>query len=118
MITLEDVQQARKQVSPYVKRTVLDKSTTLSRELGTNVYLKLELFQHTGSFKPRGALNVMLSLDREALSRGVTAVSAGNHAIAVGYAAQLLGIANALRQASKSDLFPLAWLYSLACHWG
>lgn len=57
----------------------------------TEVFLKLELFQFTGSFKPRGALNVMLGLDQAALARGVTAVSAGNHAIAVAYAAQLLG---------------------------
>ena len=56
----------------------------------TQVILKLELFQHTGSFKPRGALTVMLDLDRVALNRGVTAVSAGNHAIAVAYAAALL----------------------------
>lgn len=56
----------------------------------TEVILKLELFQHTGSFKPRGALTVMLDLDRAALNRGVTAVSAGNHAIAVAYAASLL----------------------------
>jgi threonine dehydratase len=58
---------------------------------GTAVNLKLELFQHTGSFKPRGALTVMLGLDRAALARGVTAVSAGNHAIAVAWAARQLG---------------------------
>jgi threonine dehydratase len=58
---------------------------------GTEVVLKLELFQHAGSFKPRGALNVMRSLDREALKRGVTAVSAGNHAAAVAFAARRLG---------------------------
>jgi threonine dehydratase len=57
----------------------------------TQVFLKLELFQHTGTFKPRGAMTVMLNLDRAVLSRGVTAVSAGNHAIAVAYAARLLG---------------------------
>jgi threonine dehydratase len=57
----------------------------------TQVFLKLELFQYTGSFKLRGALSVMLDLDRAALERGVTAVSAGNHAIAVAYAAHLLG---------------------------
>jgi len=57
----------------------------------TQVWLKEELFQYTGSFKPRGALNVMLGLDRERLARGVTAVSAGNHAMAVGYAAAALG---------------------------
>jgi threonine dehydratase len=58
---------------------------------GTEVILKLELLQYTGSFKPRGALNNMLSLPDGALSRGVTAVSAGNHAIAVAYAAKTLG---------------------------
>jgi threonine dehydratase len=57
----------------------------------TEIFLKLELFQHTGTFKPRGALSVMLSLDSATLTKGVTAVSAGNHAIAVAFAAQLLG---------------------------
>lgn len=57
----------------------------------TQVFLKLELFQHTGTFKPRGALTNILSLDDEARARGVTAVSAGNHAIAVSYAARQLG---------------------------
>lgn len=56
----------------------------------TEIVLKLELFQRTGSFKPRGALAVMLDLDRATLDRGVTAVSAGNHAIAVAFAAQLM----------------------------
>jgi threonine dehydratase len=65
----------------------------LAREVGpgTRVFLKEELFQRTGTFKPRGALTVMLNLARDALARGVTAVSAGNHAIAVAYAAQVLG---------------------------
>jgi threonine dehydratase len=57
----------------------------------TKVVLKLELFQYTGSFKARGALTNMLNLPPEALARGVTAVSAGNHAIAVAYAAKTLG---------------------------
>lgn len=57
----------------------------------TQVGLKLELFQHTGSFKARGALAVMEALPPEALARGVTAVSAGNHAIAVAWAAKRLG---------------------------
>jgi threonine dehydratase len=58
---------------------------------GTSALLKLELFQFTGSFKPRGALCVMRTLDRPQLQRGVTAVSAGNHAMAVAYAARALG---------------------------
>ena len=58
---------------------------------GTRVLLKEELFQKTGTFKPRGALTVMLGLSPDALARGVTAVSAGNHAMAVAYAAGVLG---------------------------
>ncbi|ABQ66865.1 Pyridoxal-5'-phosphate-dependent enzyme, beta subunit [Rhizorhabdus wittichii RW1] len=56
------------------------------------VNLKLELFQRTGTFKARGALNVMLGLSPEQRARGVTAVSAGNHAIATAYAARSLGL--------------------------
>jgi threonine dehydratase len=58
----------------------------------TEVWLKLELFQKTGTFKVRGALNSIDALDNEARQRGVVAVSAGNHAVAVAYAAQLYGI--------------------------
>ena len=57
----------------------------------TRVWLKQELFQKTGSFKPRGALSVMLDLDGDELARGVTGVSAGNHAISLGYSARILG---------------------------
>jgi threonine dehydratase len=57
----------------------------------TEVWLKLELFQRAGSFKPRGALAVMLDQGETALRPGVVAVSAGNHAMAVGYAARALG---------------------------
>ena len=57
----------------------------------TEVWLKEELFQRTGSFKPRGALSVMLDLDAAALERGVTGVSAGNHAISLAYSAKIMG---------------------------
>jgi len=55
------------------------------------VHLKMEVWQRAGTFKPRGALLNMLAMDDEARQRGVTAVSAGNHAMAVGYAAGILG---------------------------
>lgn len=57
----------------------------------TEVWLKLELFQHAGSFKSRGAMLNVLQLTPEAHHRGVTAVSAGNHALAVAYAARSQG---------------------------
>jgi threonine dehydratase len=65
----------------------------LARAVGesTRVWLKEELFQRTGSFKPRGALSVMLDLDASALRNGVTGVSAGNHAISLAYSARILG---------------------------
>lgn len=59
---------------------------------GTVVIFKLELFQHTGTFKARGALINLLSLSADELARGVTAVSAGNHAIATAFAADMLGV--------------------------
>jgi len=58
----------------------------------TEVWAKLELFQQAGTFKPRGAMNAMLGLPPEVLRRGVTAVSAGNHAIATAYCASRLGV--------------------------
>jgi threonine dehydratase len=90
MITLDDVQRARIQISPYVKRTILEKNTTLSRELGTNIYLKLELFQKTGSFKPRGAFNQILQLTPDQRKRGVVGVSGGNFAQGLAYAGREL----------------------------
>ena len=93
--TLTEIKSAREKVDPYVVQTPVWRwrNRHISDLVGpdTDVFLKLELFQHTGTFKPRGALMVMQSLDAAGLARGVTAVSAGNHAIAVGYAAQQLG---------------------------
>lgn len=74
--------------TPVWRWTGPDVDAVLGRE--TEVFLKLELFQYAGSFKPRGALSVMLSLTDEALRIGVTTVSAGNHAMAVAYAARVL----------------------------
>jgi len=80
MITLRDVQRAKIQISPFVKRTILEKNSTLSRRFGTNIYLKLELFQRSGSFKPRGAFNQILQLTPEQRKKGVVGVSGGNFA--------------------------------------
>jgi threonine dehydratase len=91
VITLDDIQQARRRILPHVKRTLLERNATLSRELGTNVYLKLELFQKTGSFKPRGAFNQILQLTQEQRQRGVVGVSGGNFAQGMAYAGRELG---------------------------
>src|SRR5215472_15730211 len=92
MLTLEQVCQARDRIRGRVHRTPLVSSATLGRELGARVSLKLECLQKTGSFKPRGAFNKLLSLSAEERERGVVAVSGGNHAQGVAYAARALGI--------------------------
>ena len=92
MITLDDVKNAYSRIAPHVRRTTVARNQTLSQKLGTNLYLKLELFQKTGSFKPRGAFNKMLRHCDEARERGVVAVSGGNFAQGVAYAGNVLGI--------------------------
>ena len=92
--TLEQIRAARARLGDLVVTTPVRglSSPLVERRLGrTEVVLKEELFQRTGSFKPRGALTVMLDLPAEALARGVTCVSAGNHAMATAYAARVLG---------------------------
>ena len=71
-------------------RLLTDDAVAAAVGASTRVWLKEELFQRTGSFKPRGAFSVMLDLDAAALARGVTGVSAGNHAISLGYCARKL----------------------------
>ena len=93
--TVEEIRSARQGLEGLVVETPVWRwrSDALDAAVGadTQVLLKLELFQHAGSFKPRGALCNLRALSRDQLSRGVTAVSAGNHAMAVGYAARALG---------------------------
>src|SRR5580700_9123759 len=91
-LSLKDIQSARQRIAPCVRRTPLSPSATLSERLKTNVYVKLELFQKTGSFKVRGAFNKTLSLKPEERGRGIVAVSGGNHAQAVAYVARALGL--------------------------
>ena len=90
-MTLDDIRAARSRIEGLVRQTPLVTSETLSSQLGANVYLKLELFQKTGSFKPRGAFNKALA---KGLRPGdqVVAVSGGNHAQAVAYAGRKLGL--------------------------
>ncbi|HWX42089.1 MAG TPA: threonine/serine dehydratase [Blastocatellia bacterium] len=91
-ISLSDIEQARARISPYVRHTPLVPSATFTRMLGTNIYFKQEVFQKTGAFKVRGAFNKMLTLTEAERRTGVVAVSGGNHAQAVGYAARELGL--------------------------
>jgi threonine dehydratase len=92
LISLDDIRSARERITGRVARTPLVSSATLSARLGAKVYLKLELFQKTGSFKVRGAFNKVLSIPEEQRGRGLVAVSGGNHAQAVAYVGRQLGL--------------------------
>jgi threonine dehydratase len=88
MIGVDDVRAARETIGDSLHRTPVFSSATL----GPRVFLKAELFQRTGSFKPRGVLNKLRSLTPEERTRGVIAASAGNHAQALAYCAALEGL--------------------------
>jgi threonine dehydratase len=92
LITLDDIRSARGRITGRVARTPLVSSATLSARLGAKVFLKLELFQKTGSFKVRGAFNKVLSIPEKQRGRGLVAVSGGNHAQAVAYVGGQLGL--------------------------
>lgn len=91
-VTLNDVQRARQRIASCVRRTPLVPSATLSERFKTNVYVKLELFQKTGSFKVRGTFNKALSLAPEINAKGLVTVSGGNHALAVAYTGRALDL--------------------------
>ena len=88
-----DVLAARERIAEYVHRTPLVTSSSLGERFGTRVSLKLELFQKTGSFKPRGAFNEILGQPPEVLARGVVGVSGGNFAQGLAFAGRTLGVA-------------------------
>jgi threonine dehydratase len=92
-VTLADVRRAAAAIAEAVLETPTIAAPALSQRIGAEIWLKLESQQRTGSFKERGALNKLLSLDAAARRAGVIAMSAGNHAQGVAYHAQRLGIA-------------------------
>jgi threonine dehydratase len=92
VISLASVLAARETIAGRVHRTPTFGSATLSELTGARVHLKAELFQRTGSFKPRGVLTKLATLTEQERSRGVIGISAGNHAQALAYGARAEGL--------------------------
>src|SRR5215212_4262504 len=92
LIDLAAIRAAADRLRPYIHRTPLLTSRSLSDRLGFEVRLKCENLQRAGSFKIRGAMNALLQLDEEQRKRGVVAFSSGNHAQGVALASRILGI--------------------------
>lgn len=89
---LTQIQDARERIAGQVAFTPCSRSATLSSMTGADLYLKFENLQFTASFKERGALNCLLQLSEAEAARGVIAMSAGNHAQALAYHGQRLGV--------------------------
>ena len=88
VIPIADIRAAAERIAGQVHRTPMFGSRTLGERAGVELRLKCESLQKTGSFKPRGALNKVLSLPKAERARGLVTVSAGNHAQAVAWAAR------------------------------
>ncbi len=104
--TLDAIRAARARLGEMIVETPVRRleGIAVDNRLGTTqVILKEELFQRTGSFKPRGALTVMMGLSPEALARGVVTLSAGNHAMATAYAARVLGTTAVVLMPNTAD---------------
>lgn len=92
LVAYADVADARQRITGRAYRTPIVRSRSLSALTGCDVHLKLEAMQKTGSFKVRGAIHKIASLGDEARARGVIALSAGNHAQGVAWAATNAGV--------------------------
>src|SRR5438552_10188579 len=90
--TFSDVLLARRQISPYLRRTPLYSYPALNAFIGTEVHIKHENYQPVGAFKVRGGINLISQLSPDERARGVIAVSTGNHGQSVAYAARLFGV--------------------------
>ena len=91
--TVEELRQLQERLGEWLELTPVVRCRALEKHLGDEleIHAKMEFLQLTGTFKPRSALATMFSLDKEQLKAGVTAVSAGNHAIATAFAARTVG---------------------------
>ncbi len=89
-ITLAEIKAAHQRIAPHINPVRIEPSTALSNRLGKDILLAHEYLQKTGAFKLRGAMNAVLQLAEE--TRGVTAVSTGNHGRALAYSAKQMGV--------------------------
>ena len=94
-LSIKIIEKVYQQIKPYINITPLIKANnSIDDTFNSNIYLKYECFQKSGSFKARGAINNILSSNEKDLENGITAVSAGNHAIAASYAANIFNLKN------------------------
>jgi threonine dehydratase len=112
-ISFDEFKEAYRKIQEILPSTPLIKNDWLSSKYGANIYLKLENMQPVGSFKLRGAANKLSSLSDEEKKKGVVAVSAGNHAQGIAWAAKRLGIQATIIMPKPSPLVKISNTESL-----
>ena len=104
---------AASRIRPHVRQTPLEPSPDLGRESGGPVFLKLENIQHTGSFKVRGAINRLMTLDPDQRRAGIITASSGNHGLAVAFGMNRLGIKGAIYLPENASALKIQLLENL-----
>jgi len=107
-VTADQIRDTAVRLDGQIVRTPMLEAPMLSRNLGCDLFLKLECLQHTSSFKERGALNAMLGLNDKQRQLGVIAMSAGNHAQAVAFHAEHMGIPATIVMPAQTPFAKLA----------
>ncbi len=94
-LSAEKVNLIYKKIKPYINYTpVINSTDSINKYFSTNLFFKCEFLQKSGSFKARGAINNIISQDKNKIKNGITAVSAGNHAIASSFVANIFNLRN------------------------
>jgi len=105
-LDLQNIKEIYEKLTPFIKKTpILHPTKSIQKIFNTNLFLKLEFFQHSGTFKARGAVNNILNLSDTQKNLGITAVSAGNHAIATSFAANKFSIRNKVFMYNSANSF-------------
>src|SRR6266513_899987 len=115
-VSLKEIRAAHRRIATGIIRTPCVESVALSELTRSRIFCKLETQQRTGSFKERGARNALLLLDARRKKRGVVAASAGNHASALAYHGQLLGVPVTVVMPAGAPLIKISTCERLGAH--
>lgn len=110
MVTFKGIEEARDRIRNQIYLSPFPYSETVSQMTGNRIFFKLDNLQMTGSFKERGALNRLLTLDHEEAKRGVIAASAGNHGMAVAFHSRRLKLAATIVMPAHAPLIKVNWV--------
>ena len=94
-LSIDNINEIYRKIRPYINKTPFLKCTDyFNKYFSTHLFFKCEFLQKSGSFKARGAINNIISQDQNKFNKGITAVSAGNHAIAASFVANQFKLKN------------------------